>query len=127
MKNIIVLLIISLFVVTSCSKEYDDKSVTYQITGLEKDFRVSFIDEEGATITEYINPLNADDVWKYSFTGTQGDIVYLFSEFKDIDLDPTKFKFRILIDGKVYKDAYNYDKNIGDTLFRVRRSGTIPF
>jgi hypothetical protein len=126
MKNIIIIALI-LLILPACDKEYADHNVSYLITGLAKPYKVAYIDETGATVVTTITPVNDGEVWKYNFTGKEGDILYLFSEFKDVDLVPTKFKFRILIDGKVYKDSYGYDQSIGDTLFRVKRSGVIPY
>jgi hypothetical protein len=126
MKNIIIIAAI-LLILPACTKEYEQKSVSYMITGLAKPYKVAYLTEEGETIMTTITPANDGEVWQYNFTGTQGDILYLFAEFTDVDLVPTKFKFRILIDGKVYKDSYGYDQSIGDTLFRVKRGGVVPY
>jgi hypothetical protein len=126
MKNIIIIAAI-LLILPACTKEYDQKNVSYMITGLAKPYKVAYLTEEGETIMTTITPANDGEVWQYNFTGTQGDILYLFAEFTDVDLVPTKFKFRILIDGKVYKDSYGYDQSIGDTLFRVKRGGVVPY
>lgn len=123
----VISMIALLFVVTACTKEYDEKNVNYYITGLANQYKVSYIDENGKTITEVVNPVNDNEIWQYSFTGIQGDIVYLYAEFTDPDLVPSKFKFRIYVDNKVFKESFGYDMSIGDTLFKVRRSGVIPF
>lgn len=129
MKNII-LLAITLVLVTSCSKDYEQRSVTYFIKGVTKPYTLNYLNEEGATITQTVAPTNINDIWTYKFNGYQGDLVYLNAAFTE-DISnmglELKFQFRILVDGKVYKDAYGYDQNIGDTLFRVKRSGVIPY
>ncbi len=132
MKNII-FTAIAILLLTSCSKEYDDRSVTYLITGLADNYKVTYLDKTGTTITDSVFPQNDRSyIWKYNFTGIQGDELYLFSEFREnvSTQAEIKFIFRILIDGKVYKDAYGSDQQIilpNDTLYRVKRAGVIPF
>ncbi|HRZ42326.1 MAG TPA: membrane lipoprotein lipid attachment site-containing protein [Bacteroidales bacterium] len=126
MKKIIITLA-ALLILAGCSKEYEARKVTYLITGLGLPYKMAYMNEAGETVMQNVTPVNDGDIWTYSFDGKQGDIVYLFAEFKDVELVPTKFKFRILIDGKTYKESYGYDQTINDTLFRVKRSGVVPF
>lgn len=125
MKNTILIAVIILLL-TSCTKEYEERKITYLITGLGTEYKLSYLNEEGETINEKISPSGTTDVWKYNFTARQGDLVYLFTEFYE-KIDHKTFQFRILVDGKVYKDSYGYDHNQADTLFRVLRSGVIPY
>lgn len=133
MKKItaIVLLILMIPAIQSCTKEYEKKNISYLITGLANPFTVAYIDENGKSVSLQYSPTHDGDVWRYNFTGQQGDILYLFCQFTDVDLDPTKFKFRILIEGKVYKEAFGYDQaeedGQGNPFFRVKRSGHIPY
>ncbi len=126
MKKILMTLAV-LLIFVGCSKDYEARKVTYLITGLGQPYKMAYMNELGETQTQNITPVNDGEIWTYSFDGTQGDLVYLWAEFKDAELVPTKFKFRILIDGKTYKESYGYDQSIGDTLFRVKRSGVVPF
>jgi hypothetical protein len=126
MKNLLIIAI-TLLAITACTKEYEDRNIQYQVTGLAKPYKLVYLTETGETVMKTITPANDGEVWQYQFQGKQGDLVYMFAEFTDIDLVPAKFKFRILIDGKSYKESYGYDHSIGDTLFRVKRSGVVPF
>ncbi len=126
MKKVSILMIL-LIALSACQKDFEERSITYLITGLANPYRVTYVDETGEATTKNIAPVNDDQVWHYNFTAQQGDILYMFAEFTDIELVPTKFKFRILINGKVFKESFGYDHNIGDTLFRVKRAGTVPF
>lgn len=126
-KYIILLMLTPLFFATSCSKEYESRTVTYLITGLAKPYNISYVDGEGNTITKVITPLKTNNIWAYDFIGKQGDIVYLYAMFNDIGVDKSKFKFRILLDGKIYQNAYGFDKQINDTTFWVQRAGVIPY
>ena len=130
-KTLKLILASAIFVLfTYCEKDNDTRQVTYLLTGLEQDFQVSYINEQGKTINDNIEPVNDDAVWTYSFDAQKGDILYLYIRFLDTDLDPTKFKFRILINGKVYKDAYGCDKEDTETIpisYVVKRAGTVPY
>jgi hypothetical protein len=126
MKNTL-FIIIAIILLTSCSKEYEPRTVTYLITGLSMPYQMAYINESGETISKTITPVNDKEIWSYTFNGHQGDVVYLYALYKDLLVDPQKFKFRILINGKTYKESYGYDLNQGDTLFRVKRSGVVPF
>lgn len=126
-KYIIFFVMIAFFVATSCTKEYEDRTVTYLVKGLAKPYKISYVDETGSTISNTINPAGINDVWSYKFTGKQGDIVYLYAEFNDIGVDKSKFYFRILVDGKIYQNAYGFDKQVNDSTFWVQRAGIIPF
>ena len=125
MKNIIPLVIL-LLILSSCNKDYEERNVRYLITGLNKPYKISYLDENGETISTKITPTPEAKVWKYDFTAQQGDLLYLFTEFYEM-IDHKTFQFRILIDGKVFKDSYGYDHNQADTLFRVLRSGVVPY
>lgn len=127
MKNILIVAVIAMLILPACTKEYEPRNVQYLVTGLAKPYKLAYLTETGETVMKTITPTSDGEVWHYSFDGRQGDLVYLFAEFTDIDLVPTKFKFRILVDGKIYKDSNGYDQSIGDTIFRVRRSGVVPF
>jgi hypothetical protein len=126
MKKFIIPLVLML-TLTACEKEYEERNVSYLITGLTNPYTVAWLSPDGVTTTETIQPANDGEVWLQNFTAHQGDILYMFAQFTDKELVPTKFKFRILINGKVFKESFGYDHNIGDTLFRVKRAGVIPY
>lgn len=125
MKNIIPLAIL-LLTLSSCNKNYEERNVRYLITGLNKPYKVSYLDEKGETVSEKITPTGVAQKWKIDFTAKQGDLVYLFTEFYEM-IDHKTFQVAILIDGKIYKDAYGYNHNQADTLFRVVCSGVVPY
>jgi hypothetical protein len=126
MKKLIALIALIL-AFTACQKEFEERSLTYLITGLANPYTVVYLTPDGETITENIQPANDDEIWRKDMPARQGDITYMYAEFTDKELVPTKFKFRIMVDGKVFKESFGYDHNIGDTLFRVKRNGVIPY
>ncbi len=125
MKKIIILSFVIL-ILQGCSKEYENITVSYRITGLAKPYIVAYINENGETIQKEVKPEN-NKVWNYTFTARQGDMVYLYARFNDIGVERNDFYFRILTDNKIFRDAYGYDKKISDSTFWVRRSGVIPY
>ncbi len=130
MKKIL-LIIATILLFASCTKNYNDASVMYFIKGLGEPYTVMYLNESGKTITENINPMgNSDTLWTYNFTEKQGDLVYLYVKYKDVDPAMSTFKVMIKVDDKMFKYADSYDKvqvANGDTSFVIRRSGTVPF
>ena len=134
-KNIIILLSF-LIVAISCQKERDEVSVMYYIKGLAKDYTVSYINEEGKTITEIVSPGTTDNLWLYNFKALPGDIVYLYAKYYDNNPPDDKFRVMIKVDGIMFKYADEYDNSDpitipGDstinTVYKVKRSGVVPF
>ncbi len=127
-KNIKTIFLIALvFILSSCERDLEEKNVKYYISGLEENFEISYINKSGTTITKQIYPQNNDASWQYNFKADEGDILYMYLKYTDTDVNPNKFKFRILIDGKVFKDAYGYDRSEGDSIFYIKRAGTVAF
>jgi hypothetical protein len=115
--------------VISCEKgDNDQVKVTYLIKEIGQEFEVSYINENGQTITESVSD-TISSLWTYTFFTNKGDIIYMHSWFGE-QVDPTKFQFRILLDGTIFRDAYNYDKDWGTTgkqQYSITRQGTVPF
>ncbi|MFH1319404.1 MAG: hypothetical protein ABII90_01965 [Bacteroidota bacterium] len=111
----------------SCEKDNYDQEVKYYVKGLTENYEVSYINENGETITEQVAPISVNDSWSYTFMGEPGDIVYLYTQYYDVAVNEKNFTVRILIEDKIFKDAYGYDKEEGDTVFYILRSGTIPY
>ena len=112
----------------SCDKDNDDIKVQYVVKGLTKKFRVAYLNNEGKTV--YLDSV-VNKNWSYSFTGHKGDLLYLFLRHQENVSYMTKFQFRIIVDGKIYKDAYTYDIDRGivnkDSLrYEILRSGVVP-
>lgn len=119
MKNsIVILAILSTFLI-SCNKTAP-VPITYQASDAISAFTVKYIDADGNLQTTQVNPQSAQDVWQFSFTGEQGDIIYLSGKYTD---SYSALKLMIKIDGKVYKQA----SNEGDTLHYLTVSGVVPF
>ncbi|MCF8299294.1 MAG: hypothetical protein K9J13_17225 [Saprospiraceae bacterium] len=125
-KNIIILLSF-LVIAVSCQKDRDEVAVTYSIKGLAQDYKVSYLNEAGETITETVSPGSISHVWTYNFKGVPGDLVYLYAKYYDKDPAMGTFRFMIKVDDKMHKYADGYDKTQGDTIFEVKRAGVIPF
>jgi hypothetical protein len=102
----------------SCEKQ-EDKKVEYIATNAVSDFHLSYLMPSGELKSETITAGSMQDKWNYSFVAQQGDIVYISGKYKDIN---SGLKLIILIDGKVYKQAYTE----GDTVNFVTVSGVVP-
>jgi hypothetical protein len=129
--NIMAGLIILSFIMAliSCEKDNDEVTVQYVVKGLTKKFRVAYLNENGNTV--YLDSV-VNKNWTYTFKGEQGDLVYLFLRHQEDVSYMTKFQFRIIVNGKIYKDAYTYDIDRGivnkDSLrYEILRSGVVPF
>jgi len=122
-------ILFSLFLFISCEKDNNEIKVQYIIKGLDKKFRVAYLNNEGKTI--YSDSI-INKNWTYSFQGHKGDLLYLYLRHQENVSYMTKFQFRIIVNGKIYKDAYTYDTDRGivnkDSLrYEIIRSGIIPF
>lgn len=104
---------------SSCEKQYEKKTVTYQITKSVSGFNVNYRNELQELIKEKIVTNSAEDKWTYSFKAKPRDIVFVSANYKDIS---SAIDIKILIDGKVYKQA----STKFDTTMFVTVSGTIP-
>lgn len=127
MRNIIIVFAL-LFLLNSCQKEQDIRKITYQIGGLKDPYKVIYLNESGETITQTITPVSASKAWKLTFNKSEGEIVYLYLEHKE-KFSPGSMSFYagIYVDGKAYQVARSYDLSVGDTIFKIKRAGTVPF
>lgn len=123
----IILILITTF---SCQKNIDEVKVTYQITGLFDKYELAYFDEEENTIMTTIHPKSATEMWTYEYHAEPGHILYLYLESEEIIDNSADFKFRILLNDKVFKEAFDYDKETlenGVIKYTLKRNGTIPF
>lgn len=131
MKRFNIALVISLvLVIISCEKSNDTVKVTYLISGLQNEFKYAYLDENENTISGVFDPISVNDEWKIEFNGNPGDILYLYLSTEEVISNSVEFKFRILLDGKVYKEAYFYDKedaSSGTPQYYIKRNGIIPY
>ncbi len=107
-----------LLLLFSCQKE--EKQVVYQVTESASGFHVNYRGADGSLIKKDITTSSAEEVWRYSFTADEGDIVFVSAIYKDIT---SAIDVKILIDGKVYKQG----SSARDTIKYVTVSGTVPF
>jgi hypothetical protein len=118
MKIHIILIAIGIFILSSCTKNNQVK-VTYETTGAISAYSLNYL-ENGNMINTSVNPQSSQDKWTYSFTGDQGDIVYVSGKYSDPN---SALKIMIKVDGKIYKQA----SNEGDTLKFLTVSGVVPY
>ncbi|MCD4745927.1 MAG: hypothetical protein K8R58_06475 [Bacteroidales bacterium] len=119
MKKIIILITIILSFI-ACEKDNNEKEVTYLITDSDSGFDVTYKNKDKETVFEKVLVASSEDKWKYFFKAVKGDIVYVSANYTDIN---SAIKVKILIDGKVYKEAATKY----DTTSFVTVSGTIPY
>lgn len=131
MRTISIIALAILFTaIQSCEKRSVYTTVTYQITGLADTYEVTFLDENEQSVSTTVNPANEDFVWSHSFRAKPGTVLYLYAEYYNEDIDPQEFRFRILLNDKVFKEAVSYDKDewvSGEHVFYIKRTGTVPF
>jgi len=129
MKKIFVF-IIALIVLASCQKDRDLIKVDYMITGFGDPYMVSYLDVDGATVTEKISPDGISDVWRLSFMAEPGTPLYLYVKSQEDISNSMGFSLGLLINGKYYQQAKNYDGEIviqGQKYYEIKRSGVVPF
>ncbi len=126
MKNIIIILILVLGIV-SCTKQVETKQVKYMVTGLSDPYQVVMIDAEGATTSQSVSPVAFDYEWNKKYEIENGEPVYLYIKFKEDIKDSPKFNVGIIIDGKYNYQRKGWDKNIGDSIYEVKISGVVPY
>lgn len=102
----------------SCTKN-KQVMVTYETTGAISVYNLQYLDN-GTMQQTTVQPQSAQDKWDFSFTGEEGDIVYVSGKYNDLN---SALKIMIKVDGKVYKQA----SNEGDTLKFLTVSGIVPF
>ena len=116
---------------SSCQKENDPKKVTYFIKGFGSPYKVIYTYGEGSnTKVETITPHGISDTWSYSFSDIPGEITYIYVESKEDISASMSFNVSTLINGTTFQKALYYDRkkiNGIDTVFYIKRSGTIPF
>ena len=129
MKKILVF-IIAVLVLASCQKDRDPVEVDYLITGFGDPYTVSYLDVDGSTKTIKVTPKGISDKWVYTFLADPGTPLYLYVKSKEDISNSMSFSFGLLVDGKYYQQAKNYDGStviMGDTVFEIKRSGVVPF
>ena len=80
-KNIFILSIFGMLFF-SCTKNQQVK-VTYETTGAISAYNLYYQNGDGTLGQITVEPQSAQDKWTYSFTGEQGDIVYVSGNYKD--------------------------------------------
>lgn len=129
MKKIL-LFVFAVLVLASCQKDRDPVTVDYFITGFGDPFTVSYLDANGETVSTKVTPKGISDRWVESFDAEPGTPLYLYVKSKEDISNSMSFTFGIIVDGKYYERAYNYDRKVvikGDTVWEIRRSGVVPF
>lgn len=118
MKTFGILFGVVLFMLASCTKNSQVK-VTYETTDAISDYTLNYLDK-GNMMETTVNPQSSQDKWTLSFTGEEGDIVYVSGKYSDPN---SGLKIMIKVDGKIYKQA----SNEGDTLSYLTVSGVVPY
>ena len=125
------LTIVSAIAFSSCQKENDPKKVTYFIKGFGDPYKIIYTYGDGSkTKVETITPNGISDTWSYSFSDIPGEITYIYVESKEDISASMSFNVSTLINGTTFRKALNYDRqkiNGTDTVYYIKRSGTIPF
>jgi len=114
-----ILLSVLLLIMVSCEKQTEPKTVVYEITRSVSSFNVNYLDAKGQLVKETVHVNSAEDIWRYSFQSLPRKVVHVSANYKDIN---SAINVRILIDGKVYKQA----STKYDTTMYVTVSGTVP-
>jgi hypothetical protein len=78
------------------------------VKGLTSPFQVAYVDGSGNTIQ--LDSVQTN-MWTATTTADRGDVVYLYLRYRDDIGIGSNFQFRILINGKVYKEAFGKDKD----------------
>ncbi|OIP02091.1 MAG: hypothetical protein AUJ98_02275 [Bacteroidetes bacterium CG2_30_33_31] len=126
MKKILLFFVIILLSLQSCQKEPTIRKVKYQINGLSDPYKIVYFDQNGNTIKQNITP-SSNKVWKLEYTAPEGKVMYLYLEFKENISNNMAFTAGIYVDGKAYSQTKNFDVSVGDTIFKIKRSGIVPF
>ena len=119
MKNIIlIIIIVPLVILFGCAKD-NERQVKYLITDSVSGFTVRYLNDAGQIIADQVITQSAEDIWQYTFTSNDGDIVFVSANYKD---PLSAIKAQIYIDGKVYKQAVSKQ----DTISFITVSGIVP-
>lgn len=97
-----------------------DHAVNYRITGSSSGYYLRYLDKDNNLVYDTISSASAEDAWIYGFDASEGQMVFLSANYKDVT---SALRVQVLIDGKVYKQAYS--KN--DTISILTVSGTVPY
>ena len=119
MKKLFFVLFVSL-TWSACESDRADVLVRYEVSKAFADTEVSYMNADGTLVKEWIAFESGEDVWNYSMSGAQGQIVYLSAMYQD---SASSVRLRILIDGKIYKEGSS--DNEPDKYLTV--SGTVPY
>ena len=113
-------------ILLGCQKEPNTRKVKYQIVGLNNPYKIIYFDKDGNTVKENITPTATNKIWKLEYTASEGDLMYIYIEFKEKVSNNMGFTAGIYVDGKAYSQTKNFDLSVGDTIFKIRRSGVVP-
>jgi hypothetical protein len=119
--KIIAFAIMLLLSFTACEKNDENRNVVYQVSDIQSQYKVKYLDETGILITKEITPASDTDHWEYEFTAKEGSILYLLVNFQEKN---EELKLQIIIEGRLYKQA----ASINDTTkYYLTISGTVPY
>jgi len=133
LNKIVIALVLAFTIVFafSCQKDNDPKKVTYFVKGFGDPYKVVYTYGEGAkTHVETITPNGISDTWSFSFEDIPGAITYIYVESKEDISGSMSFNVSTLINGTTFQKALYYDRSkvtATDTVYYIKRSGTIPF
>jgi len=114
----VILVTLMALIFQACEKE--ESIIEYKITKAISGFDVNYRNGDGELIKANIPTSSGEDIWNYSFSAYQGDIVFVSARYRDIN---SAIKVQVLIDGKVFKEG----SSTNDTVKYVTVSGTVPF
>jgi hypothetical protein len=135
MKKIIVFAIIAI-VFASCSKEFEERNITYRFERGPSSGVVSYLYEDSLYTEDFNVSAVPMKLWEKSLKGRQGDPVYMVLMAKNADAFATvmmTFQASIIVDGKAIKALNQFNreeytvKNNVDTFYYIRLYGTVPF
>lgn len=135
MKKIIFYTVVAIiaimgFITVSCDKYEDqDKKVTYIIKNLNDTFILAYLNNEAKLVYDTVKLADPTNGWKYEYIGKRGDLLYLYIRHRENVTMNNKFDARILIDGKTYRESYNYMMKTADPKFpnQINMRGVVPF
>lgn len=119
MKYYILFTITLIVLLSSCAKK-SQVVITYQASGAISEYNLYYTNVDGTLVETLVNPQSVQDNWILTFTGEEGNIVYLSGKYGDIN---SGLDLMIKLDGKIYKQV----SNEGDTLKYLTVSGVVPY
>jgi hypothetical protein len=120
MKKLYYLMFLFFAMLVACEKENDQITVQYQVSEAYAETEIKFRDEDQNVRTEMVDFKSVQDIWRYKFKASKGDILYISTKYAD---SLSSVKIQINVDGKLFKETSNsYEPNTYLIL-----SGTIPY